>query len=64
MWREDCLLRRIEHLRGLGMQNVCFKMAGYDPVDIEHLLRLACACGVDLVTLTERAAARATAPAR
>lgn len=50
MWREDYLLRRIQELRGMGMQTVCFKMAGYDPRDIEHLLRLACACGVDLVT--------------
>ncbi len=50
MWEEGYLKTRIDHLRELGMQNVYFKMAGYDPQDIERLLRLACHCGVDLVT--------------
>ena len=50
MWTEDTLSRRIERLRELGMQTVTFKMAGYDPADMERVLRLAAQCRVDLVT--------------
>ncbi|MGB5822763.1 MAG: glutamate synthase-related protein [Proteocatella sp.] len=50
MWKKDYLVERIEYLRSIGMKNVYFKMAGFDPEDLEHALRLAIDCDVDLVT--------------
>jgi len=50
MWDEAYLVSRIEELRGMGLKNVYFKMAGYDPEDLEHVLRIASAAKVDLVT--------------
>lgn len=50
MWNEKNLAARIEELRGLGLENVYFKMAGYDTVDMERVLRIAAACEVDMVT--------------
>lgn len=50
MWDETNLPQRIEELRALGLKNVYFKMAGYDVADMEHVLRLAALCDVDLVT--------------
>ena len=50
MWNEENLAARIEELRGLGLENVYFKMAGYDVADMERVLRLAALCDVDLVT--------------
>lgn len=44
------LKQRIEYLRSLGMENTYFKMAGFDPEDMERVLRLAVECGVDMVT--------------
>ena len=34
----------------MGMANVYFKMAGFDPEDLEHVLRLASKAQVDMVT--------------
>lgn len=50
MWKEGYLKQRIEYLRSLGMENVYFKMAGFDAEDMERVLRLAAECGVDMVT--------------
>lgn len=50
MWKEDYLVDRIDYLRSLGMKNVYFKMAGFDPEDLEHIMRLAVKCDVDMVT--------------
>ena len=50
MWDEEYLLRRIESLREMGLENVYFKMTGYTPEDIERVLRLASAAEVDMVT--------------
>ena len=50
MWDEKYLLPRINELREMGMKNVYFKMAGYDYADLEHVLRIASAAKVDLVT--------------
>ena len=50
MWDEEYLCRRIDGLRQLGLKNVFFKMAGYDPIDLERVLRIASAAQVDLVT--------------
>jgi len=50
MWTEDFLTKRIHELRELGLQNVYFKMAGYDRKDIERVLRIASSAEVNMVT--------------
>lgn len=50
MWTEDYLTKRIKELRELGMQNVYFKMAGFDRRDLERVLRIASSAEVDMVT--------------
>ena len=50
MWDEEYLIPRIKQLRGMGLKNVYFKMAGYDSIDLEHVLRIAAAAKVDMVT--------------
>jgi len=50
MWDEDYLKRRIDDLREMGLKNVYFKMAGYDEVDLERVLRIASMAQVDMVT--------------
>lgn len=50
MWDENYLIPRINVLREMGLKNVYFKMAGYDPADLEHVLRIASEAQVDLVT--------------
>ena len=50
LWDEEFFTKRIAQLRELGLKNVYFKMAGYDPADLERVLRIASACRVDMVT--------------
>ncbi len=50
LWDEAFFAQRIPALREMGMKNVYFKMAGYDPVDMERVLRIAAANRVDMVT--------------
>lgn len=50
LWDEGYLVPRIAELREMGLENVYFKMAGYDPADLEHVLRIAAAAQVDMVT--------------
>ncbi len=50
LWDEEFFRLRIAQLRALGMENVYFKMAGYDPADMERVLRIACENHVDMVT--------------
>lgn len=50
MWDEHYLVPRIKELREMGLKNVYFKMAGYDPADLEHVLRIAAEAQVDMVT--------------
>jgi Glutamate synthase domain 2 len=49
-WSEEFFAARIPQLRNMGMKNVYFKMAGYDPADLERVLRIAAANQVDMVT--------------
>lgn len=49
-WTEEYLKERIAELKAMGLKNVYFKMAGYDAADMEKVLRIASACGVDMVT--------------
>ncbi|MFQ8736368.1 MAG: hypothetical protein ACLSAH_10335 [Bilophila wadsworthia] len=64
IWSDDYLIGRIAQLRDMGMANVYFKMAGFDPGDLEHILRLASRRKWIWLPSTARAAAPATAPAR
>ncbi|BEP29228.1 glutamate synthase-related protein [Helicovermis profundi] len=50
LWEEDYLVKRIESLRKLGGKNFYFKMAGYDPIDLEKVIRIASVAGVDMIT--------------
>jgi hypothetical protein len=50
LWDEAYMAHRIADLRKLGLKNVYFKMAGYDPEDVERVLRMASDLGVDMVT--------------
>ena len=50
MWDEDFFRDRLAKLRELGLQNVYFKMAGYDVADMERVLRIAAENKVDMVT--------------
>jgi hypothetical protein len=49
-WSEEFFAKRIPQLREMGMKNVYFKMAGYDPADLERVLRIAAENRVDMVT--------------
>lgn len=49
-WDEDYMTKRVKEVRKLGAENVTFKMAGYDPADMERVIRIAAMSGVDLVT--------------
>ncbi len=50
LWDEDYLIRRVAEVRSMGARNVTLKMAGYDPVDLERVLRIGTVAGVDLIT--------------
>lgn len=50
LWDEDYLLPRIEELREMGIKNFYFKMAGYDPIDLERVLRLGSEGKIDMIT--------------
>lgn len=50
MWTEETLGEKISSLREMGAKNIYFKMAGYDPEDIERVLRMASMFKVDMVT--------------
>jgi len=49
-WDEKYMKARIKEVRKLGAENITFKMAGYDPADLERVLRIAAVNGVDMVT--------------
>ncbi len=51
MWTPEHLIQRVDELRGLGAERVCFKTGPFDPRDIATILETASAAGVDLVTL-------------
>jgi len=50
LWTDDYLLSRISRLRELGLKNIYFKMAGFDPQDLERVLEIASKAEVDMVT--------------
>lgn len=50
LWDEAYLVNRITELRKLGAKNFYFKMAGYDPADLEQVIRIGSNAGVDMIT--------------
>ena len=50
LWTEKSLMAHIKRLRDMGAKNIYFKMAGYDRLDIERVLRMGCEAQVDMVT--------------
>ena len=50
LWTEKSLMAHIKRLRDMGAKNIYFKMAGYDRLDIERVLRMGCEEQVDMVT--------------
>lgn len=50
MWNEDILVNRVQELRSLGAEHVCFKTGPFDPNDMLRILKIASKAGVDLVT--------------
>ncbi|NLY82028.1 MAG: FMN-binding glutamate synthase family protein [Clostridiales bacterium] len=50
MWTEEYLEKRIAQLKQIGLENVYFKMAGYDVKDIERVIKMASNLKVDMIT--------------
>ncbi|MGK0467699.1 glutamate synthase-related protein [Clostridium sp.] len=50
LWTEEYLVPRVAELRKMGAKNIYFKMAGYDPIDLEKSIRLGSKAGVDMIT--------------
>ena len=50
MWDEEKLSEMISRYRKLGAENIFFKMAGYDALDVQRVLRIASDNHVALVT--------------
>lgn len=50
LWDEIYIQSRVKQLREMGAQNIYFKMAGYDPRDLERVLRMASEVEADMVT--------------
>ncbi|NMA93807.1 MAG: FMN-binding glutamate synthase family protein [Clostridiales bacterium] len=50
LWDETYLVPRIKELRELGAKNIYLKMAGYDPEDLRHVLRIGSLAEVDMIT--------------
>ena len=50
MWTEETLFSHIAKLRELGMENLYFKMAGFDIGDIERVINIASDVRADMIT--------------
>jgi hypothetical protein len=50
MWNEEILINRVNELRKLGAEHICFKTGPFDPKDLISILKIASKAGVDLVT--------------
>jgi hypothetical protein len=50
LWDEEYLVPRIAELREMGAKNIYLKMAGYDPEDLEKVIRIGSKAEVDMIT--------------
>jgi len=51
MWKPEELGDRVDQLRRLGAERICFKTGPFDPRDLRNILEIASEAGIDLVTL-------------
>lgn len=50
MWNEEILINRVNELRHLGAEHVCFKTGPFDPKDLIRIIKIASEAKVDLIT--------------
>lgn len=50
LWDEEYLIGRIKYLREMGIKNFYFKMAGFDRIDLERVIRIGSEAKVDMIT--------------
>jgi hypothetical protein len=50
MWNEDILVSRVQELRKLGAEHVCFKTGPFSPKNLISILKIASKARVDMVT--------------
>lgn len=50
MWNEEILIKRVNELKKLGAEHVCFKTGPFDLKDLVRILKIAIEAEVDLVT--------------
>ncbi|MBN1425523.1 FMN-binding glutamate synthase family protein [Candidatus Fermentibacteria bacterium] len=64
MWSPEALVLRVEELRRMGAERICFKTGPFDPRDIATILDIASETGVDLVTLDGAGGGTGHSPAK
>ncbi|MDD3920614.1 MAG: glutamate synthase-related protein [Eubacteriales bacterium] len=64
VWTEETLEKTLIRLRELGAKQIFFKMGGYDPCDLERVLRIAAAQKVALVTFDGAGGGTGCSPCR
>lgn len=64
MWNEEILTKRVNELRQLGAERVCFKFGPYDPKHIIRVLKIASRAGVDLVTFDSAGGGTGNSPTK
>jgi hypothetical protein len=64
MWTEESMAKRISELRAMGMKNVYFKMAGFDPIDVERVINIAIENRVDMITFDGAGGGSGYSPAK
>ncbi len=50
IWNEELLINRVNELRSLGAEHICFKTGPFDPNDLIRIIRIASEAKIDLIT--------------
>lgn len=64
MWNEDILVKRVNELRMLGAEHICFKTGPFDPQEIVKILKIASKAGADLVTFDGAGGGSGSSPSK
>ncbi len=64
MWAPETIVNRVEQLRSLGAERICFKMGPFDPRDVATILQVASDARVDLVTFDGAGGGTGHSPAK
>lgn len=64
MWDEETLVNRVNKLRELGAEHVCFKTGPFDLKDLVRILKTAAEAEVDLVTFDGAGGGSGNSPAK